>query len=56
MATGTEACTCGHSPEAHGQDPAYPLATECSECSCITYECDRDHDESGEPCPRREHR
>jgi hypothetical protein len=50
----TEACACGHSPEAHGQDPAYPLATDCTECSCIAYECDRDHDESEAPCPSRD--
>lgn len=32
------ACACGHSKEAHGNDPVYPLATECDECSCISYE------------------
>lgn len=49
----TEACVCGHAPEEHVWDPNYPAATDCTECDCIAYECDRDHDESGEPCPRR---
>jgi|HubBroStandDraft_4_1064222.scaffolds.fasta_scaffold389942_3 hypothetical protein len=48
------ACTCGHSVEEHGKDPKYPGSTSCRECACIAYECDEDHDASGEACPSRE--
>jgi len=38
------ACTCGHSIEEHGTDPGYPLASDCSECSCIAFEADEADD------------
>jgi len=52
----SEACTCGHSPEEHGHDATHPGSTACTEgdCECIAYECDHDHDESGEDCPNRQ--
>ena len=48
MATEMRPCECGHSVEEHGNDPAYPLATECSECSCCMYEPDMYEDPKGE--------
>lgn len=45
-------CTCGHSPEEHGDDPKYPGSTACSaaDCDCIAYEAD-DREESAEQYP-----
>ena len=40
---GTDPCTCGHAPEEHGREPAYPGSTACRECpegNCIAYEAD----------------
>lgn len=38
---GTDPCHCGHTPEEHGREPAYPGSTACRECpegDCIAYE------------------
>jgi hypothetical protein len=37
---GTDPCTCGHAPEEHGRDAAYPGSTACTVdgCGCISYE------------------
>ena len=47
IVTGTDPCTCGHAPEDHGREPAFPSSTECRECEdgdggpgCIAYEAD----------------
>lgn len=32
-------CVCGHSPEEHGNDEAFPGSSACDECStCCAYE------------------
>ena len=49
------ACTCGHSVEEHGQDAAYPRATECTECSCIAYEADADEEADASAIERGDH-
>lgn len=39
----SDPCTCGHAPEDHGRDPAYPGSTACRECAsdgCVSYEAD----------------
>ncbi len=41
---GPRPCCCGHSIEEHGNDPTWPLATECSECSCCMYDPDGGED------------
>jgi hypothetical protein len=40
-------CTCGHAPEEHGHDPAYPGSTACQVegCDCVAYEPDNNEDE-----------
>lgn len=41
IVSGTDPCTCGHSPEEHGREPAYPGSTACRECEdCVAYEAD----------------
>jgi len=41
IVAGTDPCTCGCAPEAHGRDPEYPGSTSCTECpDCIAYEAD----------------
>lgn len=36
-------CTCGHAPEEHGREPAYPGSTACRECKdCVAYEANPD--------------
>ena len=41
VVSGTDPCTCGCAPEAHGRDPEYPGSTSCTECGgCIAYEAD----------------
>lgn len=43
---GTDPCTCGHTPEEHGREPAYPGSTACraedydGPCACVAYEDD----------------
>jgi hypothetical protein len=37
-------CVCGHSYEEHGKDRKYPGSLACTECGCIHYEPDYDHD------------
>lgn len=44
---GTDPCTCGHAPEEHGREPAYPGSTACRAeiggdpcCDCVAYEAD----------------
>lgn len=41
---GSDPCVCGHAPEDHGRDPAYPGSTSCRECGddCIAYESNPD--------------
>lgn len=38
----TRPCTCGHSPEEHGNSALHRNATNCDECGCIAYEADED--------------
>ncbi len=47
MSTPISPCTCGHSPEEHGNDPQFPGSTACSVegCDCIAYESDGSEDE-----------
>lgn len=41
IVSGTDPCTCGHAPEEHGREPAYPGSTACRECEdCVAYEAD----------------
>ena len=42
------ACTCGHAPEEHGDDPRYPGSTACQAegCDCIAYEAGEDDEGS----------
>ncbi len=43
---GTDPCVCGHAPEEHGRDVAYPGSTACGAdlgaegCDCAAYEAD----------------
>lgn len=44
--TGNDPCVCGHAPEEHGGDPAFPGSTACGAdlgaggCDCAVYEAD----------------
>lgn len=50
IVAGTDPCICGHAPEEHGRDPAYPGSTACTECGdCVAYEANPDVEDEDVP-------